>query len=76
MPKLPKITVVDDATAERANYVVCARVYSYDADQIVVANSYRAACALCSTPIWVAPSSPLTPPKICIPCAAALVGRH
>lgn len=67
-----RIDVVDDATSERASYVVCTRVIDAIGEPRVP-NSYQIACCGCFQLVWVAPSSPLKPPKICVQCAAQVV---
>jgi len=64
------VEVVSDEECERANYVVCALVRD---EPSPVPNSYQTSCCECFRLIWVSPYSPLTPPKVCIECAAQMV---
>ena len=67
-----RVNVADDATCERADYVVCSRVIDAIGERRV-ANSRQVLCAAgCFHLIWVAPSSPLKPPKVCVQCATSI----
>jgi len=70
-----EIKVISEAEAEKADYVVCSRVC--DGGFPVMPNSYKARCFSCDTEVWVSPSAPLTPPRVCFVCACELAaGRH
>lgn len=46
--------------------IVCSRVSDMATPKVA---SVRQRCALCYEPIWVARKSPVTWPKVCLPCA-------
>jgi hypothetical protein len=46
--------------------VVCSRVSDMPTPKV---PSIRQRCAVCHTPIWVVRKSPVTWPKLCLPCA-------
>jgi hypothetical protein len=68
------IHVVSEAEAEKANYVVCVRVC--DTGFPDIPNSYKANCFACGAPVWVAPSAPMMPARICLICAGRMAGAH
>lgn len=58
------IKVVTPEEAEKCDFVVCG-------DKAAVAGAYEAKCSKCSAKVFVAPSSPVKPPKICLSCYAS-----
>ena len=58
-------TVVTDAEAEKADFVVCCRVGTPSVFDDDVAGT----CADCGHAIFHRPHVPMTPPKICLDCA-------
>lgn len=66
-----ELRIVTGAEAEEAACVVC--MLAADTG-IVARGSHQESCPHCERPIWVAPSSPKGPPRICLHCFAA--GRN
>lgn len=69
---LKQIKIVSPAEAETVDAVVCMPVAE---TKLVMKNSHRTNCAWCGVEIWVAPSSPSKPMKICLFCAAEKLGK-
>jgi hypothetical protein len=59
--------VVDEATAEQAQFVVCCPT-----DLGTFPDNVHTLCAMCGRGIVHRPYAPKRPPKICIGCAATL----
>ena len=62
----PSITVVTPEEAEQCDLVVCMRVSEA---RLIAPGSTQQACHDCGHPIWVAPTSPAAPIKVCVHCA-------
>lgn len=65
---LGKAKVVSREQAEEAGWVVCAPVGGQD--PAMVPGSTQTNCVDCGTLVWVSPSAPTTPPRICMACMA------
>jgi len=61
---MPPIKILSPEECEQASFVVCARV----GHGVKVPGHIEIECSDCAAPIMLAPSSPVKPPKICIPC--------
>jgi hypothetical protein len=58
-------SVVDDATAEAADFVVCAR----RSDPPILADNVFDTCAACGAEVQLRPTAPKRPKRICLECA-------
>lgn len=76
MTNKPEIIVVDDPKhdATEAAAVVCHRVSDMPIPRM--AFSLMDSCSICGERIWVAPTSPSKPPKICWPCGHDIIRKR
>ena len=65
------VVLVDDAEAERADFVVCSTT---DGRRASYPDAIDAVCADCGLAVFHHPSVPETPPKVCVTCACRRVG--
>ncbi len=67
------IRAVDQAEAEQADFVVCMDAPA--GTQPPAPGSERTTCSGCGKALWIHPTSPRTPPRICFTCAADIAER-
>jgi hypothetical protein len=70
-PRLATVRMVSDEEAERAAYLVCCRKVD---DPGAFDDDLTGHCVSCRSVVIFRPSSPKTPPRLCLQCAAALAG--
>lgn len=70
-----KVEVVDDPRTEanEADMVVCHRIT--DIEMPMAIHAAIGYCRDCKQRVWVAPSSPTKPPKVCIHCAKIAIAK-
>ncbi len=65
------IKVVDDAAAEKADYIVCMRLLGGVQNLAMIPASRIGKCARCNETVYWSPVAPKKPPRLCLECFEA-----
>lgn len=66
--------VADEVAETSANALMCLNVG--DGDDFRVPGSHQENCARCQALVWVGPTAPATPIRVCMRCALASIAEN